>query len=235
MNVEDMSCLARAKWALALLVILLPPLSSLTIANAQAAVDQSSADPSFIVWLDASARNRAEFEAFQQFLRRRQVADIVPVRQLLRADVDNASRCHGAMFVIPPRNLWSNIVAPLKIVRDLVVPHVGRVEVRSVFREHAINVCASGAPHSRHLSFSAIDVVAVNQRTSRDTFASLCAIWRKRGRHANWGLGAYFDPSQPLKNADGRFHIDATGWRSWGFDKHGASSGCTLMTAPKSV
>jgi hypothetical protein len=120
-------------------------------------------------------------------------------------------------------------VPALRIVRDRVIPVLGRVEVRSVYRSASLNTCVNGAPQSRHLSFAAIDMVALDQPDSRTTFTKLCAAWIKAGPKSGWGLGAYFDPAKIMANRDARFHVDGTGWRSWGFSKKAASSACRLL------
>ena len=43
------------------------------------------------------------------------------------------------------------------------------------------------------------------------------------------GLGAYFDPYKPRPSAQGRFHIDQAGFRTWGFSFTRASSYCVTM------
>jgi len=183
----------------------------------------------FAAWLKADKQRPKVFAAFALYLREKSVGDVVPIWELARADVNNVARCGGQAFVMPPRNLWHNLVPALRIVKAHVIPAVGDVEVRSVFRAPSLNICASGAPHSRHLSFSAVDLVATYQPNARTTFSKLCTAWRIAGPRSGWGLGAYFDPARPTVNADGRFHVDATGWRSWGFSKHAASSGCILL------
>jgi hypothetical protein len=45
----------------------------------------------------------------------------------------------------------------------------------------------------------------------------------------NRTLGSYFDPAKIMANRNARFHVDGTGWRSWGFSKKAASSGCRLL------
>jgi hypothetical protein len=197
---------------------------------ARAEAQLLAVDPLFEQWLRAAPNREREFALFSRLLTANGVADIVPAWQLLRADINNAPRCKGDAFVLPPRTLWPNIVPPLKIIRDHVIPSVGPVEARSAFRDAALNGCASGAPRSRHLNFSAIDLVASNQSSAAKTFRSLCDAWKRKGRRVNWGLGAYFDPARPNTNTDGRFHVDATGWRSWGFSQQSVSSGCTLIT-----
>jgi hypothetical protein len=154
------------------------------------------------------------------------VGDVVPVWSLLRTNPQVLARCGGEPFMLPPRNQWANIIPALRLVRDKVIPAVGRVEVASVMRDPALNACSGGAAGSRHLSFSAVDLVPLETENARDAFARLCVAWRSAGQRSGWGLGAYFDPDQPTRNQRARFHVDGTGWRTWGFSRRGESSGC---------
>jgi hypothetical protein len=185
--------------------------------------------PAFDRWLAAAPGRRADFAAFAAFLHRSGVADIVPPWTLLRADGTSSRRCLAAAFVMPPRRLWPNILPALRLVRARVIPAVGQVEVSSALRDPALNACANGAQQSRHLSFSALDLLPVEQADKHRSFALLCRAWRRAGGGSGWGLGAYYDPARPLQNRVGRFHVDGTGWRTWGFSYRRASSGCNIV------
>ena len=60
-------------------------------------------------------------------------------------------------------------------------------------------------------------------------FADLCAMQSKLGAGSRKGLGAYFDPARPEANRQGRFHIDASGYRTWGFDYSARTNPCPLL------
>lgn len=182
-------------------------------------------------WLAADPHRAAEVAAFRAFLARHGVADVLPHWTLLRANANKSERCRADPFVLPPRNRWPNIVPALRLVRSTIVPAVGRVEVASAFRLPALNHCSKGASQSRHLTFGAIDLIPLDQPDAATGFARLCSAWRRAGPASRWGLGAYIDPRRPTLNRVGRFHVDATGWRSWGFSYHSASSGCALASA----
>lgn len=183
----------------------------------------------FDQWLHDSPSRSSDFQDFSAYLQSKGVGDVVPMWSLTRGDKDRIKACAGAGFVIPPRSVWPNIVPALRLVEQRVKPKLGRVEVVSVFRTADLNRCARGAPASRHLKFSALDLIAPDQPDGRTLFGKLCASWRAAGPKSGWGLGAYFDPTRPTANRQARFHVDATGWRSWGFSKKSASSGCRLM------
>jgi hypothetical protein len=187
-------------------------------------------ETSFQTWLKTDPARARDFAALSAYLKGEDVGDVVPVWSLTRADDGSYFWCKGEAFGIPPRASWPHIVPALRIVRDRVIPVLGRVEVRSVYRSASLNTCVHGAPQSRHLSFSAIDLVALDQPDSRTTFTKLCAAWAKAGPKSGWGLGAYFDPAKIMANRDARFHVDGTGWRSWGYSKKAASSGCRLLS-----
>ena len=128
---------------------------------------------------------------------------------------------------MPPKDRWNEIVPTLRLLRDEVIPVTGPVEVVSGWRSPAINRCVNGASRSRHLEFRALDLVASEMRDRRKLFTDLCALQRRAGRRTAMGLGAYYDPGelQP-RNTAGRFHIDAAGYRTWGFDYTGRSNPC---------
>jgi hypothetical protein len=177
-------------------------------------------------WLRGAPGRRAAFEELSASLERAGVGDVVPPWKLLRTNPQRLARCGGEPFMLPPRAQWGNIVPALRLVRDRVIPVVGRVDVASVQRDPELNDCSGGAPASRHLSFSAIDLVPLETADARDAFTRLCAAWRRAGPRSGWGLGAYFDLNRPTENRRARFHVDGTGWRTWGFSRRGESSGC---------
>lgn len=183
----------------------------------------------FAKWLTANPNEQREFAAFSAYLTQQGVADAVPVWQLLRSDTKPHLLCQRPAFLLPPRPEWPNIVPVLRLVRDRIEPAVGQVEVVSTYRTLAFNGCVGGASQSRHLSFSAIDLIVPGQRDTRVLFGKLCAIHAKIGPKTQFGLGAYFDPLAARPNTVGRFHVDVSGYRSWGYSKHAASSGCRLL------
>jgi hypothetical protein len=180
-------------------------------------------------WLAAAPDRQREFARFEAYLARQGAADVVPAWQLTRVDGSVAAHCAGGPFVIPPEPLWANAVPVLRFVRREIIPAVGRVEAVSVFRDRRANRCSRGASRSKHLSFAGIDFVAPEQRDHRALFARLCAVHADHGAANRFGLGAYFDPDKPKRNQRGRFHIDVSGFRSWGSDYRAGSSGCTKL------
>lgn len=180
-------------------------------------------------WLAEDSTRRAAFGRFESFLDQRGVRDVVPVWQLFRTDANYAARCGIGAFEVPDETKWPAIVPTLKLVRDEVIPKVGRVEVYASFRSDALNACANGAKGSRHLAFAAVDLVAPGQTDKPQMFADLCALHRRLGPASGMGLGAYFDPDRPKLSRDGRFHIDHAGFRTWGFDYTRESSACVTM------
>ncbi len=180
-------------------------------------------------WLAEDPARGRDFAALEAFLSANDVAGIVPSWSLLLTDPARLRRCGGSAFGLAPRGEWPNIVPALQLVRDHVQPAIGEVRVVSVRRDPAMNACAGGAAQSRHLSFAALDMVPIDVRDARAAFTRLCAAWRRAGRPSEWGLGAYFDPNRPTQNTVARFHVDATGWRTWGFTRRGPSSGCHAL------
>lgn len=180
----------------------------------------------FDAWLAAEPDRAREFSDFETFIAREGFADLLPAWTLLRANANKSERCNVDPFVLPPRALWPNILPALQLVRDKVIPAIGPVAVASAFRDPTLNACSRGATQSRHLTFHALDLVPVMQPPAPEHFAKLCTVWRTAGRGSRWGLGAYHDPAKPEQNTIGRFHVDGTGWRTWGFSYGRASSAC---------
>jgi hypothetical protein len=212
-------------------VRLLPALLALALLPgcdraADALLRDSYSESSFRRWLAAEDGRQATFVRFETFLTERGVSDVVPAWQLLRTDANYAARCGFGAFEMPPETKWSAIVPTLRLVRQEVIPVVGRVEVFSANRSDELNACVKGALQSRHRAFAAVDLVAPEQTDRAEMFADLCAMHRRVGARTGMGLGAYFDPARPRLNPQGRFHIDQSGFRTWGFSFKRASSYC---------
>jgi hypothetical protein len=170
--------------------------------------------------------HRAAFAGFTAYLEQRGVGEVVPAWQLTRTDFTGRASCQRPQFLVPPRADWPHIVPVLMLVRDEIVPLVGRVEVYSSYRTADFNTCVGGASRSRHLGFRALDLVAPDQENNRTLFATLCRLHRGKGARYNMGLGAYFDIEREGRNRYGRFHVDVSGYRSWGYSQHNDSSAC---------
>lgn len=182
-------------------------------------------EEAFADWRKRSPDESKQFDAFARFLESEGVGSVVPAWQLTRTDNNSRRPCERPQFIVPPRDSWPRIVPVLELVRDHVLPEIGRVEVSSSYRTSAFNDCIGGASRSRHLAFAAVDLVPLEPIANRELFRRLCALQRKLGPASSFGLGAYFDPDEPDK-ASGRFHVDVSGYRSWGYSKGAESSGC---------
>lgn len=185
--------------------------------------------PAFDRWLSSRAGRTEDYAAFEQFVARAGYGDMLPAWTMLRAERRRSARCHAEPFVMPPRRVWPNILPALKLVRERVMPAIGAVEVASAFRDTTLNDCSGGAGQSRHMTFSAFDLEPTAQPDATTSFTLLCRAWRRAGAASDWGLGAYYDAAHLNWNSKGRFHVDGTGWRTWGFSKHRASSGCNTL------
>ncbi len=96
--------------------------------------------------------------------------------------------------------------------------------VTSVYRNFALNRCASGADSSKHVFNAALDFRIGSEIPNADEFAviqqtknKLCQFWLLKGATLNMGLGVY---------ASGQIHIDSSGYRTWGPDHKSTSSPC---------
>jgi hypothetical protein len=167
-----------------------------------------------------------DYAAFQAMLQSEGVAGIVPTWQLWRVDAQYASRCGEDYFAMPPQDRWRDIIPTLRLLRGEVIPVTGPLEVVSGWRSPAINTCVKGALRSRHLDFKALDLIVSQRRDRRKLFKDLCTMQRASGIRTAMGLGAYFDPADLARNTEGRFHIDASGYRTWGFDYTAKTNPC---------
>ena len=172
----------------------------------------------FEKWASVPA-HQAELAALSAYLARHQIDDVVTLRHLVRSDV-NWKRCHAPQFLVPPKAHWPHMVPTLRLLKEEVIPRWGAVEPQSVYRSPQINGSLGGARRSAHMQFHALDLKFA-QPVSRETLvARLCGLHKAIGPRRAMGLGIY--------NGD-RFHIDSHGFRSWGQDKHGASSPCRAI------
>lgn len=217
----------RCVWRIFLSALCLAGLTSIQL-RAEANVDTSSRQ-TFELWLAADSKRAEDYADFKTLLGSRGVGDVVPPWQLWRVDAQHAVRCETEGFHIPPRTSWPAIVPALRLVRDEVVPAVGPVEVLSAWRSEAINSCVNGARRSKHLMFNALDLTAVEGTERTVLFRKLCKLQERVGQRRRMGFGAYFDPARPERNRVGRFHIDAEGFRTWGFDYTSKSNPCPLL------
>ena len=130
---------------------------------------------------------------------------------------EDARECKKEIFTIPPKSIWEQIVRPLKLLQELVSSEIlGEYIILSTFRFEEANKCMGGAKHSKHLNNAAVDFkIAYDE----DVEKALCSFWRKNGKRYNMGLGAY---------GDGYYHIDTSGFRTWGVGYGTKSSVCNV-------
>jgi hypothetical protein len=168
----------------------------------------------FRAWIGQRG-NRASAMAFQRFLTRFGVQDVLPMRQLLRTAT--SWRACGQPFEVPPPGLWGRVVPTLRFLRDEIRPRIGAVEMVSGYRNPRLNRCAHGAPRSAHAEFWGVDLVPATRITQAQLFSRLCALHREKGRSANFGLGFY---------GGLRFHVDTKSYRLWGSNNRSSTSPC---------
>ena len=177
---------------------------------------------SFEIWRSQSAENRENYKKFENFLRDRQVLNIVPTYQLLRTASD-AGICHESAFEVPPMKFWDNIVNTLAYIRDYVKPELGALEAMSGYRNPTLNACASGAPRSAHTEYYALDLIPVHDMPRKELFYKICRAHEKHGEEYHIGLGFY---------SGLRFHVDSRSYRRWGFNGRGITSPCVYYDLP---
>ena len=169
----------------------------------------------FETWVAEAPGRAARVAAFEAFLRHERVAGVLPTHQVLRTD-ERHWRC-GAAFDLPPQAEWPRIAPTLRLLRDEVKPAVGEVEVVSGYRRPAMNRCVGGARASKHLHFGALDLRPAAAMPKARLERRLCAVHARVGATRRMGLGLY-----PVN----RFHVDAAGFRTWGWDYTGRTSPC---------
>ncbi len=112
----------------------------------------------------------------------------------------------NALFSLPGRQHWDNMVRTLRLIETEVIPVVGNLIPVSGGRSAAYNATAGGAPGSKHLIFCALDLVPIRPIVREDLHHKLQRLHRRLGREHSMGLGLY---------AGLRFHIDTCGYRHW--------------------
>ena len=187
-----------------------PPAAEAPLPAASAPLADAERDA--VLFTHWRATHGAEVDAFEEFLVRERVAEVVPTYQLLRS-ASMWKECLAEPFEVPPPAEWQRARDLLVLLRALrergVLPPF---EVVSAYRDPRLNRCAGGAPGSSHQQF-AVDIAPLSVPEGE----RLCHFWREEGRPWDMGVSRY--PS-------GRIHIDRTGYRTWGASHHRASSYC---------
>ena len=164
----------------------------------------------------AQARDVADY---RQYLDRHGLADISPMRSLLRS-ARSWRECDASEYSIPPRELWPNLLPTLRALRELQA--AGLVDPRKVasgYRDPVLNRCAGGSQRSRHVSNNALDF---DLPASADNVSRLCEYWRSKGPALKLGLGFYTGT---------KIHLDTSGFRTWGADHTRQTSLCQRAPA----
>ncbi|MGZ8362505.1 MAG: hypothetical protein ACXW3D_01480, partial [Caulobacteraceae bacterium] len=166
-----------------------------------AGYDQGQA--SFNAWR-AVPEHASAVARFEQFLRAQGVAGVLPTYQILRTGSD--WRGCGAPFAVAPDSTWSNVVGPLRLIRDRVKPEFPNLEAMSGYRDAWQNQCMGGAENSAHRQFLALDLVPNSGIERFPLMKALCVTYNGDGEARNMGLGFY-------KGV--RFHVDTWKHRTW--------------------
>lgn len=148
---------------------------------------------------------RTRVTELESYLQQHGVSGVVPTEHLLRQGTA-WRKTKKAPFFMPPKNLWPNIIPTLRVIRDLVIPAIGEVEVVSAYRTPDYNSVAGGIPESKHLLFAAVDLIPKRQITRTTEHTILKNLWVEHGEAHALGLGLY---------SRLRFHIDTAGYRTW--------------------
>jgi hypothetical protein len=164
----------------------------------------------FKIWRDKHA---AEVEAFEEFLVRRAVAQVVPTLPAAaqRVHVEGVPR---RPFRVAAAQEWDK-------VRDLLLPaaRAARAAGAARFRSGFGVPRPSPEPLRRRRARQLAQCTSrwTSRRCSRRWGARLCEFWREEGESWNMGVSRY---------PTGRIHIDRNGYRTWGASHKRGSSYC---------
>lgn len=103
---------------------------------------------------------------------------------------------HPRYRLLPPCLLWPNMCRTLGFLGAVMRATSVTVTIASAYRSSYINRRSDGKPESRHLHFSALDLLLDDSERFR---TYLEHYWWERGNNVKLGLGLY---------ASGRTHID---------------------------
>lgn len=181
---------------------------------------------SFVMWL-SQGDNQQRVREYHEFLTKNQVANIVPMFELLRT-ARSWEKCGSSQYAVPNRELWNNSISTLKVFNYLISMNIlNNFEVTSVYRDLPLNQCAGGAGSSKHLFNAAIDFRLGSAQPQQHELASieqtkakLCHFWAQHGASLGMGLGVY---------RSGQIHIDTQGFRTWGPELNKESSPCYYL------
>lgn len=207
---------------------LLPPAPPLMVQqpSATTSITGRVVPYSYVAWL-AQGDNRQRVQEYERFLQQNQVANVVPMHELLRT-ARSWEKCGYPEYALPTAELWGNAISTLKIFSYLVSNQIlSDFEVTSVYRDLTLNECAGGARASKHLYNAAIDFrLGSEYPQPHELFQieqsknKLCHFWFQHGASLNMGLGVY---------RSGQIHIDTQGFRTWGADLTRVSSPCYYL------
>lgn len=180
----------------------------------------------YVQWLNSNSYRANEVAQYKRYLANYLGEPAVPPFDQLLTTARSWERCGYEQYQLPPNELWSNMVATLRLYEDLkkqgILPPTA--EIRSTYRSPSLNACAGGAAASKHMSNGAIDIWVpeyegqpwyINSMKER-----LCQFWSSQGQRYNFGLGLY---------ATGAIHLDTQGYRYWGAENSDSGSYCRYL------
>lgn len=165
----------------------------------------------------------AEYEQFFQA----KVKQVPTLYELTLNSHPLSEACQQHRFSLPPKKLWSNLVAPLQLIEQLQQEgYFANYKIVSVYRSQEANSCVHGAKASKHLNNFAVDFQTLDRYqkpyANHDQIdQKLCQFWHQKGKKYRMGLGLY---------SKQRFHLDTQGYRTWGIGFKSVSSPCLNNT-----
>jgi len=144
-------------------------------------------------WLEYTPQNLDQFRCyFQPYLPPNVMAADLTVSST------DFTHLHPDYHLLPPRDLWPNLVPTLALLRYLMAVSGVSFQIHSVYRSSFVNSHSGGAAASAHMDCSGIDITPNTQPQKAIWLAK--HIWYQKGASIKMGLGFYTST---------RFHIDA--------------------------
>ena len=163
------------------------------------------------------SRHEEDIKKLEEFLRKSELQDVIPMHELLRTASD-WKRCKAQPFEVPPIKHWPAVQSTVSLVRELHSRGLLlNAEVVSGYRNAKLKGCANGRSGSAHRAAFDVDMLSIDPVRAGD---SLCKFWLSDGKKWEMGLSKY--PS-------GRIHLDTNGYRTWGQDATKKTSFCKRL------
>src|SRR5688572_1064546 len=98
--------------------------------------EETRTEAMFTQW---KASNQLAVDSFAGHLQEQSLSEVIELHQLLRS-ASSWQQCNAEPFAVPPQEQWAEVVAVLRLVKELVTRGIlGRFEVHSAYRNAELN------------------------------------------------------------------------------------------------